>query len=90
MPADHPALDQDWIREVPECVTYYPTAQQFKDPIAYIQSIQGEASKQGICKVVPPCSPSTPAGILLGKRSNFSFKVRSQVRAVKTTQMSPL
>lgn len=39
------------LRESP---TYRPTAEQFKDPVQYIQSIREEAQKYGIVKIVPP------------------------------------
>ena len=41
------------LREAP---TYRPTAEQFKDPVKYIQSIREEAQKYGIVKIVPPDS----------------------------------
>lgn len=39
-----------------QCPTYYPSDEQFRDPILYIQSIQSEAEQYGMCKIVPPCS----------------------------------
>lgn len=41
---------------VVQCPTYYPSEEQFRDPISYIHSIQAEAERYGMCKVVPPCS----------------------------------
>lgn len=37
-----------------DCPTYYPSLDEFKDPMAYINSISREAARHGICKVVPP------------------------------------
>lgn len=37
-----------------ECPTYYPTPEQFSDPMGYITSISHEAEKYGLCKIVPP------------------------------------
>eukprot|EP00058_Branchiostoma_floridae_P000943 XP_002586431.1 hypothetical protein BRAFLDRAFT_107742 [Branchiostoma floridae] len=33
---------------------FYPTTQEFQDPISYIESIRERAQPFGICKVVPP------------------------------------
>jgi [histone H3]-trimethyl-L-lysine4 demethylase len=37
-----------------EAPTFYPTAEEFKDPMAYIRSITDKAREYGICKIVPP------------------------------------
>ena len=42
------------MREVPEAPTFRPSPEEFADPVAYIRSIQGEASHSGVCKIVPP------------------------------------
>ena len=37
-----------------EAPTFRPTADEFKDPIQYIQSIREEAQRFGIAKIIPP------------------------------------
>jgi jmjN domain len=34
--------------------TYYPTAEQFSDLIAYIESIKYDAAPYGMCRIIPP------------------------------------
>ncbi|KAF9340148.1 hypothetical protein BGZ91_003255, partial [Linnemannia elongata] len=37
-----------------EAPCFYPTAEQFIEPLKYIESIRPEAEKAGICKIIPP------------------------------------
>lgn len=43
-----------------DCPTYYPTVEEFKDPLGYIRSISDHAKNYGICKIVPPESWKMP------------------------------
>lgn len=40
--------------DIPMAPTFYPTVDEFRDPLAYIKSIVKEAQDFGICKIVPP------------------------------------
>lgn len=40
-----------------EAATFRPTLEEFKDPLAYIQSIHVIAHDQGIAKIIPPVPP---------------------------------
>jgi histone demethylase JARID1 len=37
-----------------DCPEFFPSAEEFQDPMSYIKSISAEAKKYGICKIVPP------------------------------------
>ncbi|GFQ06187.1 lysine-specific demethylase ref6 [Phtheirospermum japonicum] len=45
-----------WLKSMPVAPEYHPSLAEFQDPIAYIFKIEKEASKYGICKIVPPVS----------------------------------
>ncbi|KAE8123988.1 hypothetical protein FH972_018901 [Carpinus fangiana] len=46
-----------WLKTLPLAPEYHPTLSEFQDPISYIFKIEKEASKYGICKIVPPVPP---------------------------------
>ncbi|KZS97879.1 hypothetical protein SISNIDRAFT_449471 [Sistotremastrum niveocremeum HHB9708] len=58
-----------------DCPTFRPTPEQFKDPMAYINSISATAKDFGICKVVPPAGWKMP---FVTDTKNFRFKTRVQ------------
>jgi histone demethylase JARID1 len=43
-----------------DCPAFYPTVDEFKDPMAYVRSISTTAKNHGICKVVPPAGWKMP------------------------------
>ena len=43
-----------------DCPTYYPSVDEFKDPLGYIRSVSDHAKSYGICKIVPPESWKMP------------------------------
>eukprot|EP00656_Telonema_subtile_P050650 TRINITY_DN6616_c0_g1_i4.p1 TRINITY_DN6616_c0_g1~~TRINITY_DN6616_c0_g1_i4.p1 ORF type:complete len:1738 (+),score=444.60 TRINITY_DN6616_c0_g1_i4:156-5369(+) len=45
---------KDRVFNTPDAPTFYPTAEQFADPSAFIESIRREGEKAGICVIVPP------------------------------------
>ncbi|CAH1434924.1 unnamed protein product [Lactuca virosa] len=69
--------DLDWTDSMPECPVYFPSKEEFEDPLAFLQKIAPEASKYGICKIVSPLSASVPAGMVLMKEKvGFMFTTR--------------
>nr|XP_043628599.1 lysine-specific demethylase JMJ706-like [Erigeron canadensis] len=71
--------DLEWTEQIPECPVYYPTKEEFEDPLVYLQKIAPEASRFGICKIVSPLSASVPAGIvLMREKAGFKFTTRVQ------------
>ncbi|XXG88980.1 hypothetical protein AAC387_Pa12g1092 [Persea americana] len=43
-----------WLKSLPLAPEYHPSLEEFKEPISYILKIEKEASRFGICKIVPP------------------------------------
>ncbi|KAK9117411.1 hypothetical protein Sjap_016358 [Stephania japonica] len=46
-----------WLKSLPTAPEYRPSLPEFEDPIAYILKIEKEASRYGICKIIPPVPP---------------------------------
>ncbi|KAI9310266.1 hypothetical protein BX666DRAFT_2033269 [Dichotomocladium elegans] len=58
-----------------EAPTYYPTREEFTDPIQYIRKIRPEAEKFGIAKIVPPPDYSPKFAL---NTEEFRFRTRLQ------------
>jgi len=67
--------EHNWMREARECPVFYPTLEEFADPLAFIEGLSGQCRKFGICKVVPPLLSTTPAGVVL---RDYKFSTRRQ------------
>jgi histone demethylase JARID1 len=60
---------------VPTAPRYFPTEEQFQDPLAFVQAIRAEAEPYGICSIRPPASWAPPYAM---DKARFSFKTRLQ------------
>ncbi|ESQ29025.1 hypothetical protein EUTSA_v10023217mg [Eutrema salsugineum] len=60
---------------VPSGPVYYPTEEEFKDPLEYIYKIKPEAEVYGICKIVPPKCWKPPFGLDL---ESVKFPTKTQ------------
>ncbi|KAG5648789.1 hypothetical protein DXG03_000138 [Asterophora parasitica] len=58
-----------------DCPEYYPTMEEFKDPMAYVRSISDEAKNYGICKIIPPVEWKMP---FVTDSETFRFRTRLQ------------
>lgn len=69
---------------MPSGPAYYPTEDEFRDPLEYIYKIRPEAEAYGICKIVPPKSWKPPFALDL---NSFTFPTKTQ--AIHQLQARP-
>ncbi|KAJ1257354.1 hypothetical protein BS78_K085600 [Paspalum vaginatum] len=68
-----PAVETpEWLRNLPVAPEFRPTAAEFADPIAYILKIEAEASRYGICKIVPPLAAPPREATLERLKASFA------------------
>ncbi|GAB4856855.1 hypothetical protein Ancab_040504 [Ancistrocladus abbreviatus] len=69
---------------IPSGPVYYPTEDEFKDPLEFVYKIRPEAEPYGICKIVPPKSWKPPFSLDLNA---FTFPTKTQ--AIHQLQARP-
>ncbi|CAM6047535.1 unnamed protein product [Sphagnum compactum] len=72
-----------WLRGLPLAPEYHPSETEFLDPIAYILTIEQEASKFGICKIVPPFVKASKRAVVNNLNMSLS---RSHEAVTKTAE----
>ncbi|KAF4403837.1 hypothetical protein CsatB_003771 [Cannabis sativa] len=69
---------------IPSGPVYYPTEDEFRDPLDFIYKIRPEAEPYGICKIVPPKNWKPPFALNL---DSFTFPTKTQ--AIHQLQARP-
>ncbi|KAF8032540.1 hypothetical protein BT93_D1444 [Corymbia citriodora subsp. variegata] len=77
--------DLEWTNQIPECPVYYPSKEEFEDPLVYLEKIAPEASRYGICKIISPLSATVPAGVVL-TREKAAFKFTTRVQPLRLAE----
>lgn len=72
------------VLNIPSAPVYYPTEEEFKDPLEYVYKIRPEAEPYGICKIVPPKGWKPPFALDLDA---FTFPTKTQ--AIHQLQARP-
>ncbi|XP_057970392.1 lysine-specific demethylase REF6 isoform X2 [Malania oleifera] len=76
-----------WLKTLPLAPEYHPTLSEFQDPISYIFKIEKEASKFGICKIVPPVPPPPKKSAIANL--NKSLAARATFSSPKSQKTAP-
>ena len=70
---------------VPDAPIYYPTIEEFADPLGYINKIRPDAEKYGICKIVPPKQWRPHCLVNLDNTKKFATK-KQQIETLQEGQ----
>ena len=71
------------LRDAP---VFYPTAEEFEDPMSYIRSIQAQFFEFGICSIQPPPSWQPPTSFHWRSAQQEQWKEEAQQQAAQEEQ----
>eukprot|EP01018_Ginkgo_biloba_P033354 Gb_26073 [translate_table: standard] len=69
---------------LPKAPVFYPTEEEFSDPLRFIEKIRGEAEPYGICRIVPPKCWKPPFA-----RDLHAFSFPTKLQAIHQLQERP-
>jgi hypothetical protein len=69
-----------WLKSLPVAPEFRPTLAEFQDPIAYILKIEEEASRYGICKILPPLPPPSKKTSISNLNRSLAARAAARVR----------
>ncbi|EFH52162.1 hypothetical protein ARALYDRAFT_906087 [Arabidopsis lyrata subsp. lyrata] len=69
-----------WLKSLPVAPEFRPTLAEFQDPIAYIFKIEEEASRYGICKILPPLPPPSKKTSISNLNRSLAARAAARVR----------
>ncbi|KAF6165415.1 hypothetical protein GIB67_018859 [Kingdonia uniflora] len=72
--AEQPPEIPNWIKALPVAPEFRPTLEEFDDPISYILKIEKEASKYGICKIIPPVAQQAKKTVITNLTRSFAAR----------------
>ncbi|CAM6090958.1 unnamed protein product [Calypogeia fissa] len=67
-----------------EAPAFYPTEEEFENPLRYIAQIRPQAEPYGICRIVPPSSWNPPFGL-----DTVKFRFPTKLQAIHHLQERP-
>ncbi|XP_010550712.1 PREDICTED: lysine-specific demethylase REF6 [Tarenaya hassleriana] len=69
-----------WLKSLPLAPEFRPSPAEFQDPIAYIFKIEKEASKYGICKILPPVPPASKKTMISNLNRSLAARAAAAAR----------
>ncbi|KAF8925624.1 hypothetical protein BGZ58_000642 [Dissophora ornata] len=79
-PPENPRTDPPTrIFGLQDAPCFYPTEEEFLEPLQYIESIRPEAEKAGICKIIPPDGWKPPFALDTEKLNSMEGQTRTNL-----------